>query len=222
MKIFLIRHGQTDYNKNSKLQGRIDIELNRTGLNQSEILGKRLSTYGLTKIYTSDLKRAVQTAKVIEKHTGADVCSTPLLREIDMGDWQGLNWDQIKQNYPKYYADWSQYTTDMPYPGGECGKSVIKRFQTLISQIELSDYDNLVMVTHSGLIKTVVSSLLCMPVEKRFFITVENCSISVLSFDRELDRLRVLRLNDSAHFENAFNICRSDGNPIEIDTCRNN
>jgi len=203
MKIFLIRHGQTDYNKNFKLQGRIDIELNRTGFNQSEILAKRLSTYGLKKIYTSDLKRAVQTAKVIEKHTGADVRLSPLLREIDMGDWQGLDWDQIKQNYPKYYADWSQYATDMPYPGGECGNDVIKRFQTLIGQIEFSDA-NLAMVTHSGFIKTVVSSLLCMPVEKRFFMTVENCSISVLNSDRELDRLRVLRLNDSAHFEKCF------------------
>ncbi len=204
MRIFLLRHGETDYNREAKLLGRVDVDLNGFGSKQAEILGARISAYGLKMIYSSDLKRALQTAEAIQKYSGAEILATPLLREINKGNWQGLNWDEIKSNYPKYYAEWSQYETDVPYPNGECGNDVLNRFYSLIKSIDLTSPHNIAMVTHSGLIKTVVSNLLSIPLEKRFAITVWNCSISELIFDSKVGRLKVLSLNDTAHFEPNF------------------
>lgn len=197
----MVRHGQTDHNKGLKLQGVTDIELNETGLIQAVSVAKRIAEYSIQKIYSSDYKRAIQTAKKIEKYTGAEVIVNPSLREIDMGEWEGADWDRIKRLHPEYYSEWSKHIIDMPYPGGESGGDVLKRIDTFITELVNSHYKNVAIVTHGGVIKVFLSSLLGMGQEKRFRLDIDNCSISLVTYNRSIEEFQIHCINDTSHLK---------------------
>jgi alpha-ribazole phosphatase len=201
INIYLVRHGQTDHNKGLKLQGVTDIELNETGLIQAVSVAKRIAEYSIQKIYSSDYKRAIQTAKKIEKYTGAEVIVNSSLREIDMGEWEGADWDRIKRLHPEYYSEWSKHIIDMPYPGGESGGDVLKRIDTFITELVNSHYKNVAIVTHGGVIKVLLSSLLGMGQEKRFRLDIDNCSLSLVTYNRSIEEFQIHCINDTSHLK---------------------
>jgi broad specificity phosphatase PhoE len=105
MHIYLIRHGQTEWNKIRRIQGQLDVPLNDTGIRQAQQLGGRVSAIPLDAIYSSDLQRARQTAEEIRKyHTSCDYAFFQDLRERFFGSWEGLYYEQIQQMYPDFYA----------------------------------------------------------------------------------------------------------------------
>lgn len=199
INIYLVRHGQTDHNKGLKLQGVTDIELNEAGLIEVVSVAERIDEYSIQKIYSSDYKRAVQTAKTLETYTGAEVIVNPSLREIDMGEWEGADWDRIKQLHPQYYSEWSKHLVDTPYPGGECGGDVLKRLDTIIAELTSSQYNNVAIVTHGGVIKVLLSSLLGIGQEKRFQLDIDNCSISLVTYSRTTKKFQIHYINDTEH-----------------------
>jgi broad specificity phosphatase PhoE len=97
--LWLIRHGQTDWNVEGRYQGQSDVPLNATGLDQAAALAASLDGQHFDALYSSDLARAYQTAEVIAAHTGLPVQTDPRLREINQGDWQGRTLDEIKGIY---------------------------------------------------------------------------------------------------------------------------
>src|SRR5210317_401562 len=103
--IILIRHGLTDWNKEGRWQGNEDIPLNDTGIAQAEALGKRLANWPIEALYSSDLKRAAQTAAIL----GAAVDLQPIhdrcWRERDVGAFQGLTWEEIAIQYPNEFQE---------------------------------------------------------------------------------------------------------------------
>jgi len=200
MNIYLVRHGQTDRNKGI-VYGDTNIELNETGLLQADLVGKRLKSRQIQKIYGSDSKRAVQTAKAIRDYTGAALEIHSELREIDMGEWEGVHPDEVKITHTQYYKEWIKHLTDMPYPGGECGNDVVCRIKGIIDEILSSSLENIVIVSHGGVIKILLSAFLQLPLEKRFFINIENCSISSVSYDSYIHKFTIQSINDTAHFE---------------------
>lgn len=119
MNIYFVRHGQTDHNKGLVFDD-TNIGLNTVGLRQADLLAKRLKNYNIQRIYTSDLKRTMQTAEAISTQSSALVTVDSNLREIDLGEWASVDSETPKITHREYYEEWSKHLTDMPYPSGEC------------------------------------------------------------------------------------------------------
>ena len=143
----------------------------------------------------------MQTAAAISTHTGAPKVIDSNLREIDLGDWATSDPETHKITHKEYFEEWSKHLTDMPYPGGESGADVVKRTHGLFDTLLNSELENVAIVTHGGVIRILFSSFLQLGLEKRFSIDVENCSISVISFNRLSKTYRINRINDTAHLE---------------------
>ena len=138
LDILLIRHGQTDWNKIGRWQGRTDNPLNETGLAQAHLLAKRLKTWPITTIYSSQMKRARKTAEVVAAVHNLPVNIEPLWQERDAGDFSGLTHAEIHERVGK-----SLGALDAP-PNGETMAQVLERGRTA--------YEKLLAAHDSGLI----------------------------------------------------------------------
>jgi len=202
MKIYLIRHGDADYDPAKRIQGRVDGNLSAKGIKQAELLGRRLQMYNIRKIYCSSLTRVRQTAEIIGRHTGIDCEIRDELMEIFLGKWEGLDTEGRKALDPGFYGKWERHTEDLPYPGGECGEDVRKRSMKLIDHILDNNYSSTAVITSGGVIKILLSAFLDMRLERRFRIETGNCGISIVEYDYEGRQFKILAVNDTSHLEN--------------------
>lgn len=126
-EVFLIRHGETDWNRERRYQGQLDVPLNNNGILQARKMAEQMSQHQLEQIYSSDLGRAYQTAEIL-----AAAAETPLqpderLREIHQGDWQGLRLQEIQDRYPQQLQTFHDYPAGPTPTGGESITAVQKR-----------------------------------------------------------------------------------------------
>jgi broad specificity phosphatase PhoE len=201
MNIYLLRHGQTNLNRDGKYQGAVDKDLNDFGIKQAELLGKRIQKYNIDIIYSSDLKRVVQTSKIINSYINAEVIIKEELREINMGEWDTLTVQERYSNNEEYANEWHKHLTDLPYPGGECGGDVCKRAMKVLEDIKKQRYDNVAVVTSGGTIAILLCEILGLEQHKRFGLDIDNCSISIINYDIPNDKLTIKCINDTAHLE---------------------
>ena len=104
MLVYFIRHGQTDWNVQRRFQGNLDIPLNETGRNQARQIAARFAGMHWSRIYHSPLSRAAETARIVCAQSPVEMVSVPDLREICMGDWEGMEFAQVKAIMPQEYA----------------------------------------------------------------------------------------------------------------------
>ncbi len=199
MRIHLVRHGQTSAElAYDAALGYPDPELSDTGISQAQMLGQRLRNHRVEAIYSSDLKRAGETAKIIGQYTNTDIIFKPQLREINMGKRFLTGWDAFSD----FHKEWRKHEADLPYPGGEAGIDVKKRAWPILEEIKEQYNHDVVFVTHGGVIMILLSACLGMGLEKRFgFAPPENCSNSVLLYDPIDRKIRVEKINDTAHLD---------------------
>ena len=199
MYIYLIRHGD----KYEEYGNRDLLELTKKGYKQAELLGKRLTKYNIEKIYSSKMVRAVQTSETINKYLNVDIVIRPHLREIDMGECELKGWEHVKETYPDFMEEFLKHKIDIPYPKGECGEDVWERSIKVINEITSSELNNVAVVTHAGVIRALISGFLGLAQERRFYIGFppENCSISVIKYDKSTGEFYVHCVNDYAHLE---------------------
>lgn len=207
--LYLIRHGETinniqkrnvpeTYNYEKKCP---DPELNETGIKQAHLLGRRLQNYDIDVIYASDLLRTQKTANIINQYINKNIETRIDLREIDMGELHLRDVEELKDEYVDFYNNFDKHEIDMPYPNGECGRDVEKRVMSVIREIIGKDIKNTVIVTHGGVIRTLLSVFLGLPIENRFNFLMDNCGITSVSYDSIKDRYKVNGVNDSSHLE---------------------
>lgn len=157
MKLYVARHGETDWNSEHRMQGWIDIPLNATGLLQAETLADRLQEAGIKpcRIYASPLIRARQTAAPMAERTGLTVTLLDGLKEIGFGEWEGLIYnDETSARDPEVYAAWRADRYRNAAPGGENCETVIGRLVPAMRRI-LDDGDGTVLVVmHGAVLKT--------------------------------------------------------------------
>lgn len=139
MNIYLLRHGQTNLNRDGKFQGAADKDLNEFGKIQAELLGKRIQKCNIDLIYSSDLKRVIETSKIINSYVNTDIIIKKELREINMGSWDTLTMEERYTNNEDYAKEWHKHLDDLPYPDGECGKDVSTRVMKVIDDIKNSN-----------------------------------------------------------------------------------
>lgn len=150
--VYLIRHGETDWNVQQRWQGHTDVPLNEKGLQQARLLAQRLQREGVgfDAIYSSDLTRAYQTAWEVGAALQVAVELLPPLREIDLGYWSGMTREEIREQYPVEYALLEQ-GQDIPRGGGETlailQERVVKVVEAMVRQ---HPGERLAFVSHGG------------------------------------------------------------------------
>lgn len=157
MKLFLVRHGETDWNKELRYQGRRNTSLNATGLEHAQRAGETLKDYRPSKLFASDLTRTMQTAQIIGEAVGLQPEEEPRLREIHFGDWEGRTYPEVFQLYPKEVKMWREQPLETVIPGGETLKEVQDRVVEAIEEICNTASGDVVVVTHGGPIRLLLS-----------------------------------------------------------------
>ena len=202
-KIFLVRHGESEWNKLKKVQGQKDIPLTEKGIEQAKLIGKRLINEGIEKIYTSDLKRAYDTASIIGKMLNIDVIPLKELREINFGIWEGLTTDIIKSKFSKERELWLKNPEMLKVKGAESILELQLRAMNEINKIiSNNNIDNVLIVSHSATLKTIILGLLNMDISHFKNMTLNNVSLSIIEF-RQYNRVLTL-LNDTSHLKESI------------------
>ena len=153
--LVLVRHGETDWNRERRYQGHADTPLNDAGRRQAGELAERLRTERLDAIYTSPLRRASETAEIIAVQHGLQAKALEALREIDVGDWQGLTLDEVRTRYPEQLDDaWHS-----GWPNGESHAELDARvLPTLLDLGRRHHNEHVLGVTHAGPLRTALAA----------------------------------------------------------------
>lgn len=166
-RLWIFRHGETDWNRQERFQGHLDIPLNEEGRAQAKSLTPKLATLGLHGILSSDLSRAVETARIVAASLGVEVWTDARLREAHLGEAQGLTREQIEQRFgEELVTRWRSShlsDADISYPGGETGTHVLARTTACLCDWlsrETPSLARLGVATHGGVIRRLMQSVL--------------------------------------------------------------
>jgi len=178
-RLYLIRHGETDYNNSFRFQGRIDVPLNEAGVAQAEKLAGYFKNIPLEAIYTSDLKRAVKTAEIIGRLKGIIPIKTEALREMSFGIWENMSSQDIQKQYAKEWKDFFAQPATTKISQGESMSEVQKRAYPAIQQI-LDRYPegDVAFVAHGGVIRVLICTMLGLDLNRSWHLHVGNASVT--------------------------------------------
>lgn len=200
MRLFLARHGETDYNRQWRYQGLTDLGLNQVGRRQAERLRHRLSLQPLDVIYTSKLKRAEDTAAIIARRRGVRVVPCENLAEIDFGKFEGLTYAEIVEGYPDWEPDDSSFTA---YGGESLGQLArrIRAFEKKLRSDNPADADVLI-IAHSGSLRVLLCRLLGMNIGNWRRFRLAPASLTVIESSGQEPVLTLL--NGVSHLETKY------------------
>jgi 2,3-bisphosphoglycerate-dependent phosphoglycerate mutase len=185
-QIVLIRHGETDWNVEGRIQGHLQIPLNRRGRAQAESLGTHLQGTRFDAVYSSDLLRALQTAQAIVRHSGHEIREDMRLREWDLGVLAGLRRTQAEHDQPRAARIRRDYLVDEPIPGGESIRQRFARVTAAVSDIAVRHRGECVLVvSHGGPIGDCYRRATGNRIEERMKIDLFNASINQVYIDSD-------------------------------------
>ena len=198
IRIFIARHGQTDYNKRGLLQGRgIDAPLNETGFRQAGQLSSYLKGYDTDGLVSSSLVRTWQTAEPLRKAKELDIVRKTELDEMHFGEFEGKPYMDAAKDLDELQKFWKRGELDVPVPGGESPRQVFKRANSAFHEIaDAFSGGNLVMVLHGRLIRILVSEWLGYGLKNMHKIEHQNGAVNQLVYDGSF---RAVYLNKTNH-----------------------
>ena len=201
-RVWLVRHGLTDWNEQGRFCGRSDISLSARGHAQAQWLAARLR-YLVSRpvsVYSSDLVRAYETANSIAPFFATPVIVSKEWREIDFGDFEGLTYQEVETRYPEHLGFFTEPDKYAPLHG-ELLTDVVQRMQyalkdILDEQASSRDIHDIVIVSHGGALRGLLCSLLGMPLRRQWQLRIDTASITAidLSFDDDGSLLATLQL----------------------------
>ena len=198
-EIILVRHGETEWNVQEIFRGRIDIELNETGIKQAELLAEYLSQVQIEAVYSSPLKRALRTAKAIASYHSLDVETVPGLIDLDYGEWQGLSHQEVKDSYKQLYAEWIRSPHRVKMPGGESLEDVRKRAMSVVNTVVAKYKGTVVLVSHRVVNKVLICALLGLDNSHFWNIKQDTCGITTFTYENE--RFILTKHNDTSYLK---------------------
>lgn len=202
-RFYLIRHGETDWNKGGRYQGWTDIELNEAGREQARLLGRRFAYLPLDAVYVSPLKRAIATAEPMARAKGLTPIVDEHFKEINFGEWEGSTIAELSQKYGKAYTDFFDDPFSYPMPGEGSFQNVIRRSVPGFEALEQRHKgQNVAIVSHGGLLRVMLVALLGMDIHFYRKTWMTNTSITMVDVAEDGKRL-LMTLNDKAHLEMA-------------------
>jgi len=205
MFIYLIRHGETKWNIDFKVQGKKDVPLNDKGILQANLLASYFENIDtentfLDTIYSSNLTRAYETAQIIGKKLDKKVEIVEDFQEINFGVWEGYYWEDIKIEYKDFLKKWEDDKENTPIPEGESygqvQKRVYKKFKEIISKHQTNS--NIIIVSHGVAIKVLIAKILEINIQNLHKFHIDNASISIVEYD---DEIKVKSINNTFHLK---------------------
>ena len=205
-RLILVRHGETEWNRIGRYQGFARTPLNERGRWQAEQVARRLASWEIDAIYASDLPRAYQTAEPIARRLRLPISTTVALRELDVGEWEGLTVPEIQVEHAE---NWDACLVDPIQErrkGGESFADLAERVEEAFRQWQVEHAGEVVLaVTHGGPIQVLVCTVLGLPLHFRRRLRIGNASITTLAHTDGQWYLETL--NDTAHLEDFQTLC---------------
>ena len=197
-EIVLVRHGETESNRLGVFRGRLDVPLNDRGVRQAEGLAAALASERLAAVYSSPLRRALDTARVVAAPHGLEPVLDEAFNNIDLGVWQGKEKTLIERDEPDRWRLWTTEPDRLVLPGGESLASVRERSaQRTLELVALHEGDRFAVVTHRSVLKVLGGALLGLREGYFWRFYLDNAGYSV--FGHENGQFVLLKWNESCH-----------------------
>ncbi|MCT4585420.1 MAG: histidine phosphatase family protein [Peptostreptococcaceae bacterium] len=199
-KFFIVRHGQTYWNKEHRSQGHKNSNLTDDGINQAIALGERLKAIDFDYIYSSDLGRTIETTNLILKDfSKKEYKKCQSLREICLGKWEGMTIDEIKKNYKDQHAYWVKTPLKTEVEGMEnlsdARNRIAKKIKTLN---EKHDNKTFLIISHGMIIKLLLTELVGIEINDMYKFKQGNTALNIIN-GLEGNRFQIDILNDTTH-----------------------
>ncbi|MGB4429547.1 MAG: alpha-ribazole phosphatase, partial [Thermacetogeniaceae bacterium] len=199
--LLLVRHGETIWNHVSRYQGHTDVELSDTGREQARLLADRLRSEKIKAVYSSDLKRAYETASILAAPHQLKVQIAEELREINFGVWEGLTFKEISEKYKELAEKWYQSPASVRIPKGETFFEVKERaYNAIMKLLKENDPGTIIVVAHGGTIRAIICGLLDIDLNHAFRIQQDNTALNIIQYNKGFIVLSLL--NDTNHLTN--------------------
>ena len=198
-EIILARHGETEWNVEEIFRGRIDIELNETGIKQAKLLAEYLSGLKIDAIYSSPLKRASKTAEIIADYHKLDIEITPGLMDFNYGKWQGLPHQEVKDKYKELHNEWISSPQRVKIPAGESLDEVRERAKGMVNDVITKYKGTVVLVSHRVVNKVLICALLGLDNSHFWNMRLDTCGITTFTYENE--QFVLTKHNDTSYLE---------------------
>ena len=201
---FLVRHGETEWNVQGRLQGHADIALSQKGREQARMIAHRLAGLPLDVAYCSDLCRANETAAIILEDRDIPLHRTQELRERYYGVFEGLTVEERTSRYPEMFAASLVKDLDFAPTGGETTRQTSARTASFVANTRERHPDETVLIVgHGGSLRSAFMALMELPLEANWRFVMANCSLSVI--DTYPDNAVLRLFNDTSHVDGLDN-----------------
>jgi phosphoserine phosphatase len=199
-RFYIVRHGETQWNLEGRIQGHIDTELTDKGVEQARLASERLKHERIDAVFASDKKRATKTGETIAAAHGLDVETTPLLREAYLGEWQGLSMSEVAERYPEEYAKYRADSIANRPPGAEYLQDVIKRCDEFLKQVLAKHPEQYIAVAaHGGSVRGLIAAAFGLGPDVYRRIRLDNGGLTIIDIT-DSKPLLVL-LNDTCYLQ---------------------
>ncbi|MCL1804448.1 MAG: histidine phosphatase family protein [Clostridiales bacterium] len=182
--IYIVRHGETDWNKFRKYQGQTDVPMNEAGRSQAAALAEKLrGVLPFDRVVASDLSRAVETARIICGGFDIPIHTDKGFREIDFGQWEGLDMKAIEERWPGRLQEW--FTNGrLNVPGGETEEQLFERvWGSFRHWADMTDYQKMAIVCHGGTSGVLISSVKGRPLHEMSRYMLKNMGVCVVAVE---------------------------------------
>ena len=206
--LYLVRHGETDWNKENRAQGRSDQPLNATGAAQARALADSLADVAFSGAFASDMSRAVETARPVLAGRDLRLTTVPGFREQDFGDWEGLDRQEVAARYPEEYRALMAGAGEFAPPGGETDTEFLGRVSAAVSKLGdlwSSGGENLLVVAHGGVVRALIVNLLGLGAGALWRFRLANGSLSIVAVFGD-GRATLDLMNDTSHLGGGFRV----------------
>ncbi len=180
-RLLLVRHATAE--DRGRFQGHRDVPLTKSGRLELGLICEKCSRHAVSALYSSDLKRARETAEAVARQLGLKVDVRPELREIHFGEWEGLTWRQIAQRHPRLAVRWMERFPLQPIPGGEPLGQFQKRIAKAVSKIVAANRGQCALiVTHAGVIRFTLAKVLGLPARNIFRLAQDPGAMNIVDY----------------------------------------
>jgi broad specificity phosphatase PhoE len=198
MILLLVRHGESEFNAEGRIQGQLDVPLSDLGRRQAAAVAERLAAESLDAVFASPLSRALETARAIAARRDLEVQTDDRLMEILAGSFQGLTREEMIARFPADEQRWSAREADFRIPGGETRRELAQRGRAVLEAIRETGYASVAVVSHGGLLSAALKSLFDIAIHRGPF-HFYNAALTRLIWTNEIV---IDSLNDTQHLRN--------------------
>ncbi len=197
-RIYLVRHGQTEWNRELRFRGRADVALDENGRRQASAIADALMGKDISAIYTSPLKRSIETARPAATAFHLNIVTLQGFIDINYGEWEGLAYDEVRQRYANLCRKWEGRPHLVKFPNGESLEEVKRRsFSAFMKVVAENSGKSILIIPHRVINKVLLCAVLGLSNAHFWSIRQDTGCINVIEYSNS--RFVLVRMNDTCH-----------------------